>query len=402
VISLVVDSSQSPSAVLKDLCARNCAIIQGKYSNRTLERLTQRSNKRVVRLDLGRQQAVTEYRREDQVMSVQAGITFGALSRLLATNKQYFPCYGPTSRTLLDAINLGDAGYLEHGYGGMRQLVLGLEIALPDGRQIKTGGRVVKNVTGYDLTKLFLGARGTLGLPVLAHIRLYAKPEQAATLIFIGDHFDSLLDSAAALIQTGLPVAGLELLFSRDVLPTFLPPGAVDIPVGAAERHSCALFVYISEYASVLSELKPQIESLCAPAATKISQMIDDNAGKVFESIEGRCADFECVETSVPLQTARAIVSYIFNSGLYINAHYRPGPGRLRLLSKDQTMLHQAIAIVAQYASAVEPLVVAYPDHEYDYHLRRLPAEDANLQRIKAELKESFDPTGCMNPFAIV
>src|SRR5438874_1682569 len=105
----------------------------------------------VAFIDLKSQNKVLEHSKEDQVISVQAGMRLAELEQILGKHRQWWPV---TSRdkdlTIGDLINYGQGGCLEHQFGGPRELVLGLTVILASGDVIRCGGKVVKNVTGYD------------------------------------------------------------------------------------------------------------------------------------------------------------------------------------------------------------------------------------------------------------
>ena len=133
-------------------------------------------------LDLSEIASIIEHRRADQVISLETGMTLSRLDEILCANEQWWPVAMPGESTVYDVIACGDGGALEHSAGGPRNLILGLHTAMPNGQCIKSGGKVVKNVTGYDMTKLFIGTHGALGIPVSAHLRLAARPQHRALI----------------------------------------------------------------------------------------------------------------------------------------------------------------------------------------------------------------------------
>ncbi len=99
-----------------------------------------------------------------------------------------------------------DTGPLRHRYGGMRDLVVGVTVVLSDGTVAQSGGKVIKNVAGYDLAKLFTGSFGTLGLIVKVAVRLHPAPTRTATLTARGN--DPATLAAAARRSRGTPARG--------------------------------------------------------------------------------------------------------------------------------------------------------------------------------------------------
>ncbi len=117
---------------------------------------------------------VVEHAPEDLTVVVEAGVNLGALQKILATRGQWLPIDPPRpeSTTIAEILNANASGPRRFGYGTVRDYLIGIKVALADGRVIKAGGKVVKNVAGYDLCKLFVGSQGSLGLIVEATFKL--------------------------------------------------------------------------------------------------------------------------------------------------------------------------------------------------------------------------------------
>jgi glycolate oxidase FAD binding subunit len=125
----------------------------------------------------------TYYEPDDLVVSVEPGMTFGALQQMLAERRLWLPLdpAGGQRATIGGILAANSAGPLRLRYGGPRDMVLGMKIATTEGKIVKTGGRVVKNVAGYDLAKLLIGSHGTLGVIVEATFKLYPQISMRAT-----------------------------------------------------------------------------------------------------------------------------------------------------------------------------------------------------------------------------
>jgi len=119
---------------------------------------------------------ILEYEPADLTLTVQAGIAMGDLASELQRNSQFLPLDAPPDATLGGVLATGSFGPWRHAYGPARDWVLGVRIVHADGRVTKAGGRVVKNVAGYDMTKLYLGSLGTLGVTVEASLRVTPLP----------------------------------------------------------------------------------------------------------------------------------------------------------------------------------------------------------------------------------
>lgn len=123
----------------------------------------------------------------DLTVSAEAGCTIGALQETLAQHGQSIaidPLW-PEHTTVGGLISTNDSGTLRIRYGGLRDLIIGVTIALPDGTLASSGGKVVKNVAGYDLPKLVTGALGTLGVITRAVFRLHPLPHMARSFTFV-------------------------------------------------------------------------------------------------------------------------------------------------------------------------------------------------------------------------
>ncbi|MGD1850494.1 MAG: FAD-binding oxidoreductase [Cyanophyceae cyanobacterium] len=141
----------------------------------------------VVRCD--RLNQVVERDTGDLTISTEAGMTLAELQRELASHNQFLPVDPsyPESATLGGIVATADSGSLRQGYGGVRDMLLGIEFVRHDGQRSRAGGKVVKNVAGYDLMKLFTGAYGTLGLISRLTWRVYPIPECWQTLAITGE-----------------------------------------------------------------------------------------------------------------------------------------------------------------------------------------------------------------------
>lgn len=128
-------------------------------------------------LSLRRLDALVAYEPADLVVTAQAGMTFGALQAALFEHGQWLPLDAPPDATLGGLLATDRSGPRRLGYGTLRDMLLGLTVVNGDGVARKSGGRVVKNVTGYALEKLHLGALGTLGVITECTFKLRPRPE---------------------------------------------------------------------------------------------------------------------------------------------------------------------------------------------------------------------------------
>jgi len=157
----------------------------------------------------------------DLTVIVDAGCTVHRLQEELAKCGQRLaidPLW-PERATIGGMLSSNDSGSLRLGYGGLRDLVIGSTLALADGTLASSGGRVVKNVAGYDLSKLVTGALGTLGVITRAIFRLHPLPKITRTLSFSAGNAAEMQRSMLAVQDSALGHSALEMHFARDVPP---------------------------------------------------------------------------------------------------------------------------------------------------------------------------------------
>ncbi|PSB02221.1 FAD-binding oxidoreductase [Merismopedia glauca] len=149
----------------------------------------------------------------DLTVTVEAGIKFSDLQKQLATANQFLPldpAY-PETATIGGIIATADTGSLRHRYGGVRDLLIGFSFVRADGKIAKAGGRVVKNVAGYDLMKLFTGSYGTLGIISQVTFRVYPLPPASTTVLLSGEK-EGIDQALRAVVASALTPTSLDLI----------------------------------------------------------------------------------------------------------------------------------------------------------------------------------------------
>jgi len=184
-----------------------------------------------VELHLARLDRVLEHSQADMVVSVEAGITLENLQDELAKAGQFLPLdpFNSPGHTIGGLIATGWTGPLRLRYGSARDFLIGIRVALPSGRIASAGGRVVKNVSGYDLMKLHHGALGTLGVIVAASFKVFPKPMRDLTVELPAQPLEDAWAAAARALNLPLAPAALEMWSDGRVLARFLgSPDAVN------------------------------------------------------------------------------------------------------------------------------------------------------------------------------
>ena len=208
----------------------------------------------------GRMQRIIEHEPADLVATAEAGVTLNALNAELSRASQWLPLDPPDDgrATIGGVVATGMGGAQSFGYGQPRSSVIGMRVALADGRLIKAGGRVVKNVAGYDLCKLFTGSYGTLGLVLELTFKLRPLPARTMTVAACAP-LDSLLRSAHSVLDARLLPVAIELLSTS---------AAARVAVSNEETHPTLLIRYAGTPETVAFQTEETIKRLRSVDAT--------------------------------------------------------------------------------------------------------------------------------------
>jgi len=234
-----------------------------------------------IALDMTGLRQIAHYDAGDLTLSVDAGMPLRELEGYLKENGQFLPLAVPCfeSSTVGGAIASGIDSALRQQYGSARDFLIGAEFVDGTGQLCKSGGRVVKNVTGYDLHKLLLGSLGTLAVITRLNFRTFPLPAA------FGGHFANFADCQSALFyrkaveKAGLPLANQEVLNPRvaEMLDAILERAGEALPLGLKRGEWC---VYSSFEGSdaVVQRISRDLERIAQATGAKCSEVLQTAA----------------------------------------------------------------------------------------------------------------------------
>jgi glycolate oxidase FAD binding subunit len=262
-----------------------------------------------VGLSLAELNRVIHYEPADLTISVEPGMTFGEFQNLAGRSGLWLPLdpRGGAESSIGGIIAANAAGPLRQGFGGPRDMVLGLKIATTDGKVVKTGGRVVKNVAGYDLGKLLTGSFGTLGVIVEASLKLFPKPPARATFVMRAGTLGLARDLRRNIMRSPLDPIRLVLLDSSAVamLNELAPaPGKPEVELWVEVRGSHRVIE------RCLHELRQLASAVGAPLARREgAEEAWDHVANLAHWLQQKYRDVTVLKAALPLVASEEFLS---------------------------------------------------------------------------------------------
>jgi glycolate oxidase FAD binding subunit len=368
----------------------------------TLQALGMPPDRLDIVLSLERLNRVLIYEPDDLTCSVEAGMTLGQLNQLLGEHNQMLPLDPPLPEraTIGGLIAANASGPRRHGYGTLRDLLIGIRVVHTDGTISKAGGMVVKNVSGYDMMKLYLGSLGTVAVVVSANFKLLPRPAAQATALV---RFDGVAPALAT----------VEALLASQLVPT-----AVDVADAAAAAalglngEGALLAVRCEGPAAAVERTARDVQSLASERGGRAPATLDAAATEDFWR---RVADFaqvaelapdeavlklSVIPTDVPAALA-GLADAAGAAGLRAARLAHAGTGivlaRVRPAAAGQEAFGPALAqlqaaLVQRWKNA---MVLGCAPH-YKPGLALWGAEPSGLAVMRA-IKAEYDPNGILN-----
>ncbi len=337
-------------------------------------------------VSLARMDRIVAYEPEDMTVIAEAGMTLGALNQRLGEHGQRLPLdpCNPGAATLGALIGASQAGPLRISEGTPRDLLIGVRFVGHEGREIHGGGRVVKNVAGYDLMKVMTGSFGTLGIITEAAFKLRPIPE--GYTLGIAPFARAVEAFGAALkLHDALPLVHVEVL-SPALAARFGHPGA---------------FLLMAAVAGSASELEYQRGHFGGLAGAEFSE-----GARAIETYE-RLRDLEFAPAALSAQLATApaeLARCVEDSGAEFRAHAACGVaqifigGELERINARETLARWRVA--AHAAQGHLRLFAAAPALRSQLDFFDEPP--AGALKLMRRLKAAFDPVGIFNPGCFV
>ncbi len=314
-----------------------------------------------VSVDVSRLNRIVRVNAEDLTATVQAGVTREQLNREIRDTGLFFPIDPGANASLGGMAATRASGTNAVRYGTMRENVLALTVVTASGELIRTGTRAKKSSAGYDLTRLFVGSEGTLGVMVEVTLRLYPLPESVSAAVCHFPSIDDAVRTTIQIIQMGVPIARCELLDANAIR-------AVNLHSKLSLREAPMLLM---EFHGSEASVQEQVETVQALAA--------EHGGEAFEFAR-------TPEERTRLWTAR-------HQAYFAALQLRPGS---RSLSTDTCVPISRLAesinesVVEAEASGIPYWIVGHVG-DGNFHLSYLidpsdPAEMATVELLSEQM----------------
>jgi D-lactate dehydrogenase (cytochrome) len=365
-----------------------------------------------VCIDFAQMSRVLALNAEDLDCRVHPGITRKRLNAELRDTGLFFPIDPGADASIGGMTSTRGSGTMAVRYGTMRDNVMALEVVLADGRVIRTSRRAKKSAAGYDLTRLFVGAEGTLGVITEITLRLHPVPEAISAVVCPFGSFDGAVATAIAVIQAGIPVARIELLDEVMIrgVNNYARLGIVEAPTLFLEFHGTPAAV--AEQAEAVREIAHEHGALGYDSATRTEDRnrlwtARDNtlyAGTGLRPGSKALITDVCVPVSRLAECLTATKRDIAQSGLIAPIVGHVGDGNFHTLILVDPAAPDEIARAQALHERMVTRALALDGTSTGEHgigtgkMDFLERELGEAVDVMRSIKHALDPKGIMNP----
>ena len=366
-----------------------------------------------VSIDVSRMTQVVRLNPEDLTVTVQAGVTREQLNREVRDQGLFFPIDPGANASLGGMAATRASGTNAVRYGTMRENVLGLTVVTASGELIRTGTRAKKSSAGYDLTRLFVGSEGTLGVMTEVTLKLYPLPEAVSAAICHFPSIASAVNTTIQLIQMGVPIARCELLDVNAVRAVNLQSklGLKEAPMLLMEFHGSDAAV--KEQAETVQAIASEMGGENFEWASTPEERTRLWTARHKAYFAGMQTNPGCrtvtTDTCVPISRLAEILEISVTeadaSGLpyYIVGHVGDGNFHLAYLVKEGDAAQRDVAEtlserMVQRAIAMEGTCTG--EHGIGLHKMGFLVDEAGAGAVEMmrQIKRALDPKNIMNP----
>jgi glycolate oxidase FAD binding subunit len=339
-----------------------------------------------VVLSTARLNAIVEHAHSDLTVTVEAGCTLAQLAETLAKQNQRLALdtLWPSRATVGGILSTNDSGALRLRFGSLRDLVIGITLALPAGTLAKSGGKVVKNVAGYDLPKLVTGALGTLGVITQATFRLHPAPKESRTVLCLARDAREAQRLVLAIQDSKLAHSALQVRFAESM------QAQIDVLFEATEA-GCA---------AQTEQLKKILAATGATAIASTSDVWNGRQELYSQAIANRDSAALVKLSVVPTQIAEiceTVAKLSSANRVRFNTVFSAiGIGTIQFTSAPADLAAILQSLRAKAESLGGSLVIGHRPDAMPQVEAWGNAGDA-LQLMRA-IKQQFDPKATLNP----
>ncbi len=354
---------------------------------------------------------VWHYEPADLTLTVESGMKFGDLQHFLARHGLWLPLdpVGGPRASIGGILAANSAGPLRTRYGTSRDMVLGMKIATTEGKLVNTGGRVVKNVAGYDLAKLLIGSYGTLGVIVEASFKLFPLPAARSTFVVSAAKLDAVREFRRRLLASPLGPMRVSLL---DAAASLLVRASTAFEAKAGELAAFEVWVEAGGSRRVIERTAGDLEQLAASSRAGVSSL----AGVEVDEAWGRIADFQTwlpanfpdtmvLKAALPISRTEDWISRARELGegekLWLATFADPGVGVVRLCLRAHRDASDLRPLTARLRSEAESLggalVVERCPLALKLNLEVWGASGDDFE-VMRKVKSAWDPKGVLAP----